>query len=111
MMTKGIKYFEKEDYVQYRNTTIKALPWAAKCVKKDAVAWCYANIGESYFDEGEYIKASEYYYTALREQKKAMGETPTNSAANIYNCLGLVNMRLNQSGRAIGYLSKLKESR
>ncbi len=106
MMTKGIKYFEKEDYVQYRNTTIKALPWAAKCVKKDAVAWCYANIGESYFDEGEYIKASEYYYTALREQKKAMGETPTNSAANIYNCLGLVNMRLNQPGRAIGYFNE-----
>ncbi len=109
LMTKGIKYFEKEDYVQYRNTTLEALPWAARSVTKDATAWCYNNIGESYFDEGDYIRASEYYYTALREQRKAMGDVPTHNAANIYNSLGVVNMRLNQPEKAIGYFNMAQE--
>ncbi len=109
LMTKGIKYFEKENYVRYRNITMEALPWAARSARKDATAWCYNNIGESYFDEGDYIRASEYYYTALREQRKAMGDAPTHNAANIYNSLGLVNMRLNQTEKAIGYFSMAQE--
>ena len=109
LMTKGIKYFEKEDYIQYRNTTIEALKWADKSVKKDAKAWCYTNIGESYFDEGDYIRASEYYYTALQEQMKALGDAPTHSAANIYNCLGKVNMRLNQPEKAMAFFNMAQD--
>ncbi len=101
LITKGIKYYEKEDYVKYRNVTISALPWASKSTQKDAVAWCYVNIGESYLSEGDYITASEYYYSALRELKKATRDEPNHSAANIYNSLGKVHIRLNQPEKAL----------
>lgn len=109
LITRGIKYFEKEDYARYRSVTEDALPWAKKCSQKDAVAWCYINIGESYLCEGDYSRASQYYYTALQELKKATGDAPNHSAANIYNSLGKVSARLNQPGKAMYYFDMAED--
>ena len=105
LITTGIKYYEKEDYENERLYSEKALPWAAKSSKKDNVAWSYINIGEAYFCEGEYIKASEYYYIGLQELKKVNAPV-THTTANIYNSLGLVNLRLNQPQKALGYFNE-----
>ncbi len=102
LITKGIKYFEKQDYESYRTVTYEAIPWAKRCSQPDAVAWCLVNIGESWFSEGDYIQANEFYYKALIELNSRTKEI-THTTSNIYNSLGLVNMRLNQNDKAINY--------
>ena len=108
LMTKGIKYSEKEDYVKSRECYIQAFPWCKKASDKQAVAWNYNNIGISYFNEGDYIKASQYYFTALQELKKATAG-PTRMAVNIYNNLALINQRLNQTGKALAYYKQAED--
>jgi signal transduction histidine kinase len=107
-ITKGIKYFEKLDYKNYRKVSIEALPWAKKSSQPDAVAWCVNNIGEAYFYEGDYITANEYYYNALTELNKRT-KTITHSTANIYNSLGLVNLRLNQKEKSLAFFNQAEE--
>ena len=102
LMVTGIKYYEKEDYVQERNYCIAALPWAAKSTQIDATAWCYNNIGESYFSEGDYITASEYYYRSLQEIQR-VSSTPTRITVNIYNSLGVVHVRMSQPRKALPF--------
>jgi signal transduction histidine kinase len=104
LITTAIKYYEKEDFARERSFSILALQWAPKVKRKDAVGWCYNNIGDAYFSEGDYIHASDNLYTALTELKKA-GEDTSQIAANIYDGLGLVNFRLNQVDKALFYLN------
>ncbi len=104
----SIKYLEKEDFAADRNACIKALPWAAKSTIKDATAWCYNNIGDSYFSEGNYVPASSYYYKSLEELKKMKGP-PTHVTANCYNNLGLVNIRLGQPEKALAYFKQAED--
>src|SRR6185312_8173531 len=73
-----------------------------------AVAWCYSNIGEMYAYEGDYIKASEYTYTALDRLKEA-NAGPTHTAANVYLNLALINNRLSQPDKAMAYLNELED--
>ncbi|MCD6010542.1 MAG: signal transduction histidine kinase [Flavipsychrobacter sp.] len=109
LITKGIKYYEKEDYEQYRMVTLEALPWALKSSQKDAPSWCYINIGEAYMCEGDYIKASEYFYTALKELKKVTGDTPNHTLANIYNDFGHVHIRMNQPEKAMQFYNMAED--
>lgn len=104
LITKGIKYFEKQDYALYRKVSADAIPWAEKSTQPDAVAWCLINVGEGWFSEGDYTTANELYYQALEDMN---GKTKkiTHTTANIYNSLGLVNMRLNQYDKALGYFN------
>ncbi len=102
LVTKGIKYLEKLDYESYRRVTYDAMPWAEKSTQKDAVAWCLINIGEAWFNEGNYTLANEFYYEALKDIRKKTTEI-THATANIYNCLGMVNTRLQQYDKALGY--------
>lgn len=102
-ISKSIKYYEKEDYVKERECCMEALKWAAKSSVKDATAWCYNNIGDAYFSEGDYIQASAYYYKSLDELKKLTGP-PTHITANNYNYLGLVNIRLGQTKKGVAYI-------
>lgn len=102
LITKGIKYFEKQDYENYRKTSYAALPWAERSSAPDNVAWCYINIGEAWFSEGDYITANELYYRALEDLNRRTRNI-THTTANIYNSLGLVNMRLKQYKKALAY--------
>ena len=102
LITKGIKYSEKEDFLQFRNYSTQALPWAKKSASPIAVAWCYNNIGNSYLGVGDYTLASEYYFTALKELKKRTSD-PNRMAVNIYNNLGSIYTRLNQDDKALAY--------
>lgn len=106
IMTKGIKYYEKQDYEQCRNCCKAALPWAAKSTHADGVAWCYNGIGDAYFNEGDYLQASEYFYIALHEVEHA---GPTHTAANIYNNLGHVHMRMKQYDKALVCYNKAEQ--
>ena len=54
LITKGIKYFEKQDYENYRSVSYEALKWAEKSTQPDAVAWSLINIGEAWFSEGDW---------------------------------------------------------
>jgi signal transduction histidine kinase len=103
-MIKGIKYLEKEDYEQVRNCTKAALPWAPGAIRKAATVWCYGNIGEAYFYEGDYIRASEYYHIALQEFRKLPYEQ-LSAVVNIYNDLGKLNIRLDQQDKALFYFN------
>jgi len=105
LMTKGIKYYEKQDFVQFRNCCFDALPWAKDAARKDATAWCDNNIGVSYNSEGDYTKAAEYYYKALQELNKSTTE-PTSTAVNIYAAIGEVNLALSQPDTALVYYTK-----
>jgi signal transduction histidine kinase len=100
LITIGIKYYEKEDYPNYRNSSFNALKWAEQSSLEDAVAWCYNNIGESYLSEGDYSKASEYLYTALNELNKRTKQ-PSHTTANIYNNLAKLNIRIGQVAKAM----------
>lgn len=102
LITKGIKYFEKQDYGRYRSVTYDAMKWSDRYSQPDAVAWCLANIGEAWFSEGDYITANEFYYRALEDLNRKTKKI-THTTANIYDCLGHVNMRLNQYERALSY--------
>ena len=104
----SIKYEEKDDFENERYNCIKALPWAAKSSIKDATAWCYNGISDAWFNEGNYVAASEYCYKALEELKKMKGP-PTHVTANCYNNLGLVNMRLGQPEKALAYFRLAEE--
>lgn len=106
LITKGIKYYEKEDYENYREYTRQAIPWARRSTQKDALAWCYVNIGEAYLCEGDYTTASEYYYLALDEVKKL---PVTHTTVNVYNSLGQVNLRLGQAEKAMYYFNTAED--
>lgn len=101
-ITKGIKYFEKQDYEAYRRVSYEALPWAEKSTQPDAVAWCLINVGEAYFSEGDYTTANELYYKALQDMNRKTRNI-THTTANIYNSLGMVNLRMNQYAKALSY--------
>jgi len=102
-ITMSIKYWEKQDFVKDRQACDSAIPWARRSTQKDAVAWCYSNKGEAYYFEGDYLAASQCLYTALDELKKATGNEPNHTWANIYNALGRINLRLNQPSKALEY--------
>lgn len=102
LITKGIKYFEKQDYENYRRVSYEAIPWAEKSTASDNVAWALINIGEAWFSEGDYITANKFYYRGL-EDMSTRTSAITHTTANIYNSLGLVNMRLNQYTKALDY--------
>ncbi len=102
LMSKGIRYFEKDEYENARAAYSDAMPWARKSTQKDAVAWVYNNIGDAYVSEGEYVKASDFLYRALAEIKR-LPPGPYHTAANIYNNLGIVNQRLNLPGKALEF--------
>jgi len=109
IMTTGIKYHEKGNIAQSRKYYLEALPWARKTTRIiDAVAWCYNNIGSSYSDEGDYTKASEYYYIALQELKK-IENIPTTTAANNYMAIGGIKTLLNQPDTALAYYNKAED--
>lgn len=103
-ITKGIKYFEKQDYEAYRRVSYEALPWARKSTQPDAVAWCLINAGEAYFSEGDYPTANELYYKALEDMNRKT-RSITHTTANIYNSLGMVNLRMNQYPKALAYFN------
>ena len=105
LINKSISCDEKDQYDSGRSYSTEALRWAAHCKQQDAVAWCYNNIGCTYLAEGDYIKASEAYYTALNELNKKPQE-PGHTAVNIYNNLGTVNLRLHQYDKAISFFNK-----
>ena len=108
LMTKGIKYLEKQEYEQSRICYTAALQYAAGSPKKGAVAWVYNNIGSAYSSEGDYLRASENFYTALKELKKRTTE-PTPVGVNIYNNLAEINTRLNQPGKAMEYINAAED--
>lgn len=100
LITKSMKYYEKENFTEERLAATDALKWAPAAAAKDATAWCYNNIGDSYINEGDYIHASEYCYKALDELKK--NNVPlTHTTANVYLNLGLVNIRLGLPAKAL----------
>jgi signal transduction histidine kinase/Tfp pilus assembly protein PilF len=102
LMLRGLKYGVKEDYVKSRNDYIKALDWAGGSNKKDAFVWSNNNIGISYFSEGNYTNASQYYYRALDEIKK-LPPLPIRTAANVYINLGIINMRIGQHDKGLAF--------
>ena len=102
LITISKKFAEKEDFAMERSYCTKALPWAEQSTVKDAVAWCYNGMGDSYFGEGDYTQASVNFYKALDELKKK-NLPPTHTTANVYNNLGNVNIRLGLPDKAIAY--------
>jgi len=108
LMCKGLSYAAKEDYVRSRDCYVHALDWAAGSSKKDAFVWCYNNIGISYFSEGNYTLASQYYYKALSEVKK-LPLTPIRTAANIYTNLGIINIRLGQGNKGLAFFQQAED--
>lgn len=107
MITKGIKYFELQDYAGYRAVSEAALPWAARASAPDAVAWCLINIGEGWFAEGDYLTAYDYYYRGLQDLNRKTKRV-THTTVNIYNSLGMVHMRLRQYERAYEYFGRAR---
>ncbi len=108
LITKSIKYSEKEDFVQDRNCCLQAMQWAERSTIKDAIAWRYNGIGSAYFAQGDYAQASAYYYKALDDLKKK-NVPPTHTTANVYNNLGSVNIRMGLPDKAIAYFRQGEE--
>ncbi len=108
LMNKGLRYRAKEDYAQSRKSYTEALSWAAGSSKKDAFVWCYNNIGSSYFLEGNYTQATNYYYKALDEVKK-LPPTPIRTTANIYTNLGIINMRIKQDAKGLAFFQQAED--
>ena len=102
LITKSMKFHEKADFAGERNCCSQALPWAERSGVKDAVAWCYNAFGGSYFSEGDYAQASTYYFKALDDLKKK-NVSPTHTTANVYNNLGILNIRLGLQDKALAY--------
>ena len=100
LMTKGIKYYEKEDFYHSRACSREALNWAGRALNKNATVWAYNNIALTYFLEGEYEHASDTFYVALTELKK-LGPDHSPLSINIYDNLGLVYCRLHQFEKAL----------
>ncbi len=108
LITEGIKYYEKEDYRDMRLYSAKSILWAEKSDKKDATAWCYNNIGLSYFSEGDYETAVDFYYKALNEIKRKQ-LPPTHTEVNIYNNFGSVYFKLNELDKSLAFFRKAAE--
>src|SRR4051812_28504319 len=49
LIVMSIKYWEKQEFAAMRGCCEAALPWAKRSPQKDAVAWAYSNMGESYY--------------------------------------------------------------
>ncbi len=105
----AIKYWEKQISDSSRFWADSSIKWGRRSTIKDAVAWGYNNIAGSYYEEGDYLTASQYLHIAIEELKKSCPDDPNHTWANVYNSLGDINMRLNQPEKAIEYF-KLAES-
>jgi len=103
--TIGMTFFRKADYDSARSFYNKALPWAAKAFEKDATAWCYSNLGDTYIGEGNFVLASENLYKALEEIEK-LPPAPYLALANIYNNIGILNRHLDHPDTELVYYNK-----
>jgi signal transduction histidine kinase len=61
----------------------------------------YEHVGEIYLDMGDYVNASENYYTALDFLEKDSLAWP--NRVTVYTCLGNIYCRLHQYDKALSY--------
>ncbi len=104
----GLIDLDKGNYSHSLTYFLKALPYSLKSTDKKDLAKCYNEIGLSYYYMGDYTKASEYFFNALREIKNADSEY-TSVGANIYNNLSNINVSFGQPDKALSYLNKAED--
>jgi len=78
-----------------------ALPF---CKPLIIISSCYDHMGWVYFNMGDYVAASESYYSSLEYMKKTNKIWP--NEAGTYNFLGKLNFRLKQNEKAIFYYNQ-----
>ncbi len=102
LINMGYRYIEMGNYPKALENFDRAFPWCPKSTNKESLAAYYNNKGIVYYNQGDYLKASEYYYTALRELKK-VNTAPSRRGVEIYNNLANINLQLNQNEKAISF--------
>ncbi len=102
LINMGYKYIEIGNYPQALAYFNQAFPYCTKSNNKEAVAAYYNSTGIVYYNQGDYIRASEYYYTALKELKK-VSNAPSRRAVEILNNLANINLQLNQNEKALSF--------
>lgn len=101
LMQMSILYREKDDYRQTQAILEQALGWARKAARKDALAWCYNNMGDLHISQGDYTKAADYFYKGLDAMKKVPG--PSITEANLTINLGYLYKLMDQPRKALNF--------
>lgn len=97
------RYFQKNDFAQSIIGFKQQLSYSTNPVQK---ASSYFNIGIMYFTEGDYMIASENYFSALREIENDTTKKSRDQCIYIYNGLALIYLALKQDDKWLYYLEE-----
>jgi signal transduction histidine kinase len=105
LMNIGQKYIDIGRFNDGLNYFRQAFHWCLKSGNEEDIASYYSCLGLAYFYLGDYVQATDNYYTALWKLKK-INKTISLTAANSYSNLAIINWRLNQGFQALGYFNE-----
>ncbi|MCW3123334.1 MAG: tetratricopeptide repeat protein [Flavipsychrobacter sp.] len=104
----GQLYIDKGKFQDGLNYFKQAYHWCLRSSNKEDIASCYNAIGQAYFYLGSYVEATNNYYIALDELKKA-NKTVSLTGVNVYSNLAIINLRLKQNAQALTYFNEAED--
>jgi signal transduction histidine kinase len=100
----GFIYLNKGDYAKSIDYFSQARPYCKQSDDTKDSAICDNDIGLANFYMGNYQKASECYFAALRELKNA-DSLETATGVNVYNNLAILYGALGENAKAMPYVT------
>ncbi len=108
LMDIGQKYLDKGKFQDGLNYFRQAFHWCLSSSNKEDIATCYNCIGLAYFYLGNYVQATDNYYTAIWELNKANKKVSL-TGVDIYSNLAVINLRLKQNAQALNYFNEAEK--
>src|SRR6185437_7084820 len=105
LMEIGQKYLDKGKFQDGLNYFRQAYHWCLRSGNKEDIATCYNCIGLAYFYLGDYVQATDNYYTAIWELNK-VNKKISLTGVDIYSNLAVINLRLKQNAQALTYFNE-----